>query len=147
MMNVLAIDPGPVKSAYVLWDGTQLLDHADVPNEEYYEWRLHHWASVEFADCYIEKVVGMGQIAGAELFDTAFVAGRLFQCWARHRPFPATMVSRKDAKRHFAAKNDAEVARYLQQRFGKRAVNGLNNHEYAALALAVYAFDVRRTKI
>lgn len=144
MRKILALDPGPVNTAYVLWDGEHLWSSGNVPNEEYFEWRFARWAEIEFPDCYIEKVVGMGQVAGKSLFDTSFISGRLFECWRRHRPSPAQMVSRKDVKQHFAAANDAAVYKYLQMRFGKKFFKGIGEHERAAFALAVYVADARK---
>lgn len=76
-MKILAVDPGPTQSAYVTYDGEQVLNGAKVPNEQLMaiiEVNGPKWTVVVF-----EQVAAMGMAVGAEVFETVFWTGRFYQ--------------------------------------------------------------------
>lgn len=136
-MNVLAIDPGPTESAFVLYNGQRILDHG-------------HWGNVallkrlrerRFGEDYItviEQMQGMGQSIGSEVLETVFWSGRFAQA---SRPFER--VKRTAVKRHLCGKtnvNDKAVRAALAARFGGFP-SGFVSHRFAALAVAVTWMD------
>jgi hypothetical protein len=137
-MNVLAIDPGPTESAFVLYDGERILDHG-------------HWSNMALRNrlkqrnfglgymTVIEQVSMGGMIAGAEIFETCFWSGRFAEA---SRPFDR--VKRTTVKRHLCGKtnsNDRAVREALTVRFGGGFPAGFTGHRFAALAVAVTWMD------
>ncbi len=137
-MRVLAIDPGPTESAFVLYDGQRILDHG-------------HWGNVALLNrlrerrfgepgyiTVLEQISAMGMAVGAEVFETCFWSGRFAQA---SRPFER--VKRTTVKRHLCGKtnvNDKAVRAALLARFGGFP-SGFVSHRFAALAVAVTWMD------
>lgn len=136
-MIALAIDPGPVSSAFVLFDGRRVVDHGQLKNEE------------PLAQPYttvIEQIESMGMAVGAEVFETVFWSGRFAQA---SRPFDR--VTRRAVKLHLCGSmraKDQHIRQALIDRFGGKAeavgtkkapgpVFGISSHRWAALAVAV----------
>lgn len=154
-MTVLAIDPGPVQSAYVIWDGSYVQAYDKCPNVDLL---LQMQAGIDFfrvGRLVIEQVASYGMPVGAEVFDTVFWAGRFFEAMrgaARHRD----LLPRRDVKLHLcgqARAKDANIRQALIDRFGgkdkaigKKAapgpLYGLTADEWQALALAVTYWDL-----
>lgn len=147
-MSILAIDPGPEYSAWVLFDtlhGGRLLRHG------------HHTNSVVLAmlercddALVIEMIASYGMPVGREVFDTCRWIGRFEQQWARHNGSPASLVFRKDVKIHLCGSvkaKDGNVRQALMDRFGGSKCKGTKKNPgplygvsgdvWAALAVAV----------
>lgn len=136
-MTVLAIDPGPEQSAFVVFDGARILDHGHWSNLAL----LNRLKQRTFGPAYvtvIEQVEGMGQIVGKAVFETAFWSGRFAQA---SRPFER--LPRAKAKLHLTGRRntkDSDIRQALLKRFGGFPA-GFTSHRYAALAVAVTWFD------
>lgn len=165
---VYAIDPGTEKSAFVLFDGTQILDHGILPNGEMLAALEHSRPPPPLVDPFsrlaVEMVASYGMPVGKELFDTCVWIGRFIQVWGlRHLDCdgsPAVdRVYRKDVKLHLChtlRAGDPHVRQALIDRFGPgRAaaighksspgpLHGIKSHEWAALAVAVTWWDTMR---
>ena len=91
--KILAIDPGSLKSAYVLYDQGKLLDFGIKPNAALL-------AIIRTADCEcvaIEMIASYGMPVGKDVFETCVWIGRFIQVsWSRGKPF--FQVYRKDVK-------------------------------------------------
>lgn len=149
-MTVLAIDPGPVQSAYVLWDGEELREHAKIHNIGMRN--VFNEPAIDVV--VIEQIASYGMPVGAEVFATSHWAGRFEEC-AERMCRPAHLVPRKDVKLHLCHSpraNDATIRQALIDRFGgkdkaigKKAtpgpLYGLKADTWAAFALAVTWFD------
>lgn len=148
-VTVLAIDPGPTRSAWlILADG-----------------RVEGWAiesnlglllappvrTVDLA--VIEKVEGYGMPVGAEVFETVYYSGQLAE-GLRQRGVPVQRIGRKAVKAHLCGTTkakDPNVRQALIDRFGGSAaigrkaapgpLYGLSGDGWGALALAVAAAD------
>lgn len=144
--SVLAIDPGPVKSAFVVWDGT-VLDYGTVDNvvlREFFTYRL----SFRTRHIAIEMVACYGMPVGREVFETCLWIGRFIEC---ARPVSVNLVYRKDVKLHLcgtARAKDGNIRAALIDKHGapgtKKAPGktyGISGHLWAALAVADYAAD------
>lgn len=167
MSTVLAIDPGPAESAYVLIDADtcQPLHFEKVPNE--YLLTKLRIASEEVAGdriC-IEMVSNYGNAVGAEVFDTCVWVGRFAEA-AWHGWWPrkgAELILRPEVKRALTgdrAAKDSRVIAALVDRFagygtgqyGKGTKDapgwfyGFKGDVWQAYALAVYAADLQPAK-
>ena len=140
--RVLAIDPGPTESAFVLYDGERILDHG-------------HWGNVAllnrlkqrlFGEAYvtvIEQVEAMGMSVGKSVFETVFWSGRFAQA---SRPFDR--MPRAKVKLHLTGRRntkDPDIRAALLKRFGGFPA-GFTSHRYAALAVAVTWMDQQQKR-
>lgn len=150
-MKILAIDPGPEQSAYVLWDGTD-----DVIIEKGYQsnneigYLLTENVEFSGAQLFIEMIghYGTGMPAGKTVFDTCIWIGRFIECWSGR---PYELILRPTIKAHLcgsARAKDANVSRALKDRLGEPGTKkqpgrtfGITSHCWAALAVAVTAHD------
>src|SRR4051812_36091822 len=116
-MNILAIDPGTVQSAYIVWNGETWIEAAIVPNAElrsilgrgYYD-----TAAIEMVACY-------GMAVGKEVFETCVWIGRFIECHRNTFPDAPTMVYRREIKSHFCNSmkaKDANIRQAILDRFG-----------------------------
>lgn len=154
-MSLLAIDPGPERSAW--------LEHADghprafgiVPNDDLLE---VIWGSRADALA-IESIASYGMPVGADVFETAVWVGRLIQRWADVDWLPTRpihRVYRKDVKLALCGSvraKDANVRQALidmygpgkEKAIGKKAsqgpLYGISSHVWSALAVAVVASE------
>ena len=150
-MRVLAIDPGPKMSAYVVYDETDgLLEHAKVPNDEM-RVRVRHSQESRMV---IEEVVSYGKPVGADVFTTVRWTGRFMEAWDSRNPLweESALMSRRPVKMFLCNAANAKDS-YIRQRLidlfgpGKAAAIGLKKtpgplygvkaDEWQALALAV----------
>ena len=155
MRRLLAIDPGPVESAYVVWDGVTVLDHGKVLNSVV---RSSLGTRIEFREinyCAIEMIASYGMPVGAEIFETCVWIGRFMEIWEKDRAiwtFRDTIrITRNEIKNHLCHSSkakDSNIRQALIDRLGapgtKKAPGityGLAGDEWAALAVAVTVWD------
>lgn len=121
-MNILAIDPGPEESAYVIYDTStrHLLKFAKLPNPELLPQVGGHVATM-FADhLVIEQVASFGMAVGAEVFETVFWSGRFAQAWER-RGGTWTRIKRMEVKMslcHDSRAKDPNIRQAIIDVFG-----------------------------
>lgn len=141
IMTVLAIDPGPVESAFLVW-GEDSLDASVLPNDVVLD-RLvrgfRPWEKVA-----IEMVACYGMPVGKEVFETCLWIGRFIQRSIE----PTTLVYRKDVKIHLCGSmraKDGNIRQALIDKYGppgtKKAPGrtyGISGHLWSALAIADY---------
>lgn len=156
-MKILAIDPGPANSAYVLWNGETWIDAQIVSNEA-----LRAIVIVsEYDSAAIEMVACYGMPVGREVFETCVWIGRFMECWMDRNPPVGgteqtwTPVYRRDIKHHFcnsAKAKDSNIRQVILDRFGGKLVAigkkatpgplyGIKSHLWSALAIALYIQD------
>jgi hypothetical protein len=139
---IIGIDPGPREFAWVLWDGARVIDCGDVPNGSILR-------PADEYDVAIEWIESFGMAVGREVFETVFSIGRMAAMKN------VRLVPRRDVKLHIcrsAKAKDTNVRQALIDRFGpvgtKKAPGrlfGISNHRWAALAVAVTAYDLEQT--
>lgn len=150
---ILAIDPGPDRSAWLEFDHGLPVAFAHQPNDEV----LDRIARTQADVLAIEMVASYGMPVGVETFETCVWAGRLIQRWTDSwGDAPVLRVYRKDVKMHLCGSmraRDPNVRHALLDRFGpsrevavgrKAApgpLYGVSGHAWAALAVAVTAAD------
>ena len=167
---ILAIDPGPERSAW-LWLGDGMpVAFAIEPNATVLQ-RLHDSGGLgwdeEPATLAIESIASYGMAVGAEVFETCVWSGRFIQGWLdagilRWREEDSVRrIFRRDVKMHLcgsARAKDANVRQALIDRYGpgKEAaigrkatpgpLYGVTSHAWSALAVAVTAADTAATE-
>jgi hypothetical protein len=149
-MIVLALDPGTTKTAFCLWSGATVLQCGHVDNADVLAMIRQHLMAFDVLAC--EMVASYGMAVGREVFETVFWIGRFIeaadQAGERHR-----LVYRKDVKLHLCNSpraKDGNIRQALIDRFGKVGTKktpgplfGCRSHIWAALAVGVYACEVR----
>lgn len=142
----VGIDPGPRESAYVVWDGTRVMESADLPNGKLAEYLD---SADEYTTVACEWIESFGMAVGREVFETVFAIGTFSQ-YAVLR-----LVPRRDVKLHLCASpraKDGNIRQALIDRFGAVGTKktpgpllGIAGHRWAALAVAVTAHDLAVT--
>lgn len=145
---VLGIDPGPRESSLVWWDGEKVVKYQDLPNDKACVVVTHDRFNDDAA---CEWVESFGMAVGKEVFETVFAVGVFFGSEPCLR-----LVPRRDVKLHLcgsARAKDANIRQALIDRFGPVGTKknpgplfGISKHRWAALAVAVTAFDLERTE-
>lgn len=155
-MRVLAIDPGPTHSAWIVVDTEAMkpLEHAIVDNgtlrvmlrggTSYSTTRIAYLQPKHLA---IEMVASYGMAVGATVFDTCLWIGRFIEAWGAR----FTLVYRREVKLHLCASSrakDGNVRQALLDRWGGREkavgykaspgpLYGVRRDVWQALAVAV----------
>lgn len=153
-MILLAVDPGPVESGWVVYDAAAhaVLEHGTQQNETLTRTvRMAALDSLMVPKPHllaVEKVVAYGMAVGQETFDTAHWSGRFVEAWGgRH-----LLVPRREVKQYLTGSvigTDASVNAAVRDRFGGSRCKGTKKHPgplhgfsgdaWAALALALTA--------
>jgi hypothetical protein len=143
--RVVGIDPGTTQSAWVVFDGREIVGHGWRENEHL----LNHglWTHEHI---YCEMIASYGMAVGASVFETCVWIGRFMQS-AEFYGGKVQKVFRKDIKLHLCNSpraKDANVRQALIDRLGPQGTKkspgptyGVKSHEWAALAVAVYGWD------
>ena len=156
-MKVLAIDPGPVVSGWVLFDSDaqRVLEAGkEDPTSDVLEFvrrgETPGGRSWEMVAC--EMIASYGMPVGADVFETCVQIGRLMEVWESTTGGHVVRVKRQKAKLLLCQSSrakDANVSQALKDRFGEvgTAKNpgplfGVAKHAWAALAVAVFASEV-----
>jgi hypothetical protein len=150
---VLAIDPGPVESAYALIDAADRWPRevGKIPNAEVFPWLRD--ARQDGDTVAIEMVASYGMAVGREVFETCVWIGRFLEATGG----AAELVYRRDVKLHHchsAKAKDANITQALIDRFASGQPNrgkgtkaepgwfhGFRADIWQAYALAVYVAD------
>lgn len=152
---LLAIDPGPAESGFVVFSSLHgaVFDCGVMINEELLARRPHLMAD----QLAIEKIEARGMPVGQETLDTAVWVGRFAQAWYNRSSSKAKLIYRRDVKRYLCGRlnaSDANIRQALIDLFpasggGKTPQIGIKSnpgplfrvksHAWAALAVAVTA--------
>ncbi len=163
MSRLLAIDPGPTESAYVvIQDGANPIRFDKIPNDKLRTLICTGSDEVEADHVVIEMVASYGMAVGAEVFETCVWIGRFSEA-VRGNWYPFSepeLVKRLPVKLHHchdSKANDANIKTALIDRFAHGVRNhgkgtkadpgffyGFHRDIWAAFALAVYAADQRQ---
>jgi hypothetical protein len=119
---ILAIDPGTTESAYVIWDGKNIIAFDKIKNRELLSLPLPK----EVNQVVIEMVASYGMAVGKDVFETVFWIGRIFQ-ETIHKGISVERMYRKDVKMNICESTrakDANIVTALVDRFGDRKKHG-----------------------
>jgi len=143
-MKIFAIDPGPNESAFVIWDGSNILDKGKVPSE-----RILPLLGIHERECRVvcEMIACYGMAVGAEVFETCVWIGRYLEKLQGNME----RIKRLECKMHLchsARANDSNIRQALIDRLGAPGTKkqpgitfGVTKDIWAALAVAVTFFD------
>jgi len=151
--KVVAIDPGNIQSAFVVWDGKAALAYGILSNEDMEGTLMRYKLADESEDWFyvIEKVACYGMAVGESVFDTVFATGRFSKCI---EPYQSYRIPRGAVKMHFCHSmraKDGNIIQALKDRYEpdlmprqrpKGILKGLSKDCWQALALAVYCWDM-----
>jgi len=152
--TLLAIDPGPERSAWLRFSDGRPIDFGIDANRDV----LRTIARAEAYQLAIESIASYGMAVGAEVFETCVWSGRFIQRWADFCESDVSVIRvyRRDVKLHLcgsARAKDANVRQALIDRYGPgkaKAIGlkaspgplyGISSHAWAALAVAVTVAD------
>ena len=151
-MRLLAIDPGPEESAFVLYDSDtrEVPEFEKLPNGEMLTRMFGMWL-IGVDHLAVEMIASYGMPVGAEVFDTCVWIGRFLERWKGHH----VRVYRREVKLHIcnsAKAKDANVRQALIDRYGgkEKAIGrkaapgplyGLSGDCWSALAVAITAAE------
>ena len=146
---VIAIDPGPVKSALVEWDGSilGLTTHSDNSSI------LAILQCANASDCLaIEMIASYGMAVGAEVFETCVVIGKFEQAFRGGHVCRVPRLKIKQHLCHNTRANDSAIRQAIIDRFGGKdmaigrkhspgPLYGLKADLWAAFAVALWYHD------
>jgi hypothetical protein len=148
---ILAIDPGPVKSAWVVYDPDSpepIIQAGIEENDDLILRALNEEFEIEIDEVVIEMVASYGMAVGASVFETCVTIGRFVQLFSR---LPVSMMYRKDVKMHLCQSmraKDANIRQALLDRLGPQGTKkapgktfGVSKDIWSALAVAVTFAD------
>lgn len=148
--KVFGIDPGSEQSAYVIWDGTEIIGTDILLNDSLLKFIDEQ--SFNTVPMVIEQVRSYGMPVGATIFDTVFWSGRFFQAWKG----PAYQMPRLKVKQHIchdSRAKDSNIRQALIDRFEpglkprqrpRGILKGLVRDQWASMALAVTWHDLNQ---
>jgi len=152
-MILLAIDPGPTLSAYLVLEteGYQILDKGKVEND-----KLMELVKTGYYDMMaIEVMQSFGMGVGQSVFETAYYIGRLMQI-AEGLGSKVRMVYRSEVKMHHChtmKAKDTNIRTALIDRFGAPGTKknqgktyGITKDTWSALAIATFVADTMGDK-
>ena len=141
---VLAIDPGPVESAYVLWRPSGELRADKLSNAEVLA-RIEQYAPLVDVAA-IEMIASYGMAVGAEVFETCVWIGRFYACAEQHKAKDIRLIRRLAVKLHHcqtAKAKDSNIRQALIDKYGAPGTKknpgttyGLAGDTWQAFALA-----------
>ena len=153
-MRILAIDPGPTESAFVLWNGEVLINCGLLKNADMRS-SLRNLEVEESDECAIETITSYGMAVGKEVFDTCIWIGVFLECWDRRSAQKTVLIPRSEIKLHHchsAKAKDANIRQALIDKYGKPGTKkqrgltyGLNGHLWSAFAIATYVAETTHT--
>jgi hypothetical protein len=157
-MRILAIDPGNVQSAYVLFDTEkeECLSRGILLNDECLKvFDTFGYSDTDRADiCVIEQIASMGMAVGETIFETAVWSGRFWQLLSM-RNIPVERLKRIAIKNILCGSSkakDTNIRQRLIDIFGEVGTKknpgklyGMKADMWAALAVAV-AWNMKQTK-
>jgi hypothetical protein len=144
--TVIAIDPGPIQSAYAVWDG-KLRRFGIVQNEEMRRILQGGLAGPEFDSatrCVIEQIASYGMPVGAEVFETCYWSGIFAATFGLDRTERLPRLTVKMHICHDSKAKDGNIRAALIDKFGKPGtvkakgmLHGVSKDCWSATALAV----------
>lgn len=145
---IIAIDPGPVESAYVDWDGSRIVSFGKFSNESLLM-RLSYAGTYYSAYdiCVIEMIASYGMPVGYEVFETCVWIGRFMQAFGAAKCERLTRNQVKNHMCHSSKAKDSNIRQAIIDRFGgSKAIGlkkspgplyGISGDVWAALAVAL----------
>lgn len=153
-MKLLALDPGPEKTGWCIYDGKTVIYSGVTDNDTL----INTMPLLDAERLAVEGIASYGMAVGAEVFNTCIWIGRYIQQWKLANKGPHELIYRRDVKLHLcgtAKAKDANIRQAILDLFprtgggktpqiGTKAqpgpLYGVSTHAWAALGVAVTAF-------
>jgi len=145
-MKIVALDPGPVETSMVVWDGSRVLRSEHSPNYQIKK-SIRNMTGADYDFMVCEMIASYGMSVGKEVFETCVWIGR----FRESVDFGFRLAYRKDIKMHLCGSMRAKDGNIRQALIDKHGVVGtkknpgplfgISKHKWAALAVADYAFE------
>jgi len=161
-MNIIAIDPGNVQSAYVVYGGVEPVVFEKAGNESVLailkEKSRHYKRQLKCpVHLAIEVMKPRGTAVSQESFQTCLWAGRFIQAWGGNN---FTQIDRKDVKMHMcnsARAKDSNIRQAIIDRYGGKAaaigkksnpgpLYGMANDVWQAMGVAITWWENDRVR-
>lgn len=123
-MRILAIDPAPTESGYIIWDGVKIYTFGIANNEKICESIVH---STDISNCIIEKVACFGMPVGKSVLDTCEWTGRFDQQWFIKTGERAILITKNQVQLHHCKTTKANDSNVIQALCDKYAY-GVRNY-------------------
>jgi len=124
MKTIIAIDPGPGESAFVIYDGERIIDHGLYQNKDLLELIMLD-DSIE--GCVIEMVASYGMPVGKSVFETCVWIGK----FADRFEVTKDLQCCPDVETIFVYRNEIKVHHCKSSRATKANVNQAMQDKYA----------------
>ncbi len=153
---IIAIDPGPEKSAIVVWTGERI-DMMRYSHNEDILAMLRTWrVGPRIVPLVIEQIASYGMSVGATIFETVFFSGRFAEAYGMDRVHRMKRLEVKLHLCHDSRAKDQNIRQAIIDRFGgkEKAIGkkaapgplfGVSGDQWAALAVALTWHDQNRT--
>jgi len=159
MKNTINIDPGPTQSAFLIWNGQEILQMGIWDNKDLMQLLDIDDVTFEFETgipdaLIIEKIVNMGMPAvGDSIFETAYWSGIFAHAYGVNY---TVRIPQRDVRMHLCGSMRAKPANIRQALINRfepdleprqrckgflKEVGKADDHKWAALALAVTWWD------
>jgi hypothetical protein len=149
---ILAIDPGTVQSAWLLWDGHTILGMGLEPNTVLLA-RLSDQTDAQ--ELHIEMVASYGMPVGKTVFETVLWIGRFVQIFEGQGK-AVHLVYRQAVKLHHCRSvraKDSNIRQALIDKYGEPGTKknpgltyGLKKDLWSAFAIATFVAETRSTE-
>lgn len=150
---ILAIDPGPIESAYVILDrNLKPVEFGKVKNYELLP-TIDNAEILGVRSVAIEMVASYGMAVGVEVFETVLWTGRFWER-AVQKGYDIVKIYRKDVKLNLCEDSrakDANIRQALIDRFGEVGTKknpgwfyGFKGDIWQAYAVGVTYYDLKR---
>jgi len=155
---ILAIDPGPTKSAYALLHvgALEVLQHGIIANNDLVD--MVYWDELKPKHFAIEMIASYGMPVGKEVFDTCLWIGRLIEAASRNSgvDYIQQIYRKADVCMnicHNPKAKDSNIRQALIDRFGPVGVKknpgwfyGVSKDVWSAIAVGVTYHDLYLAK-
>jgi hypothetical protein len=149
-MIILAIDPGPEESAYLVFVSGAIRRHGKVSNADLSKFIRDDGRGMD--QCCIEMIASYGMPVGREVFETCVWIGRFMENFGVDRCHRLTRIEIKSHLCHSAKAKDSNIRQALIDRLGPPgtrkapgATYGISGDCWSALAVAVCWTDKNDT--
>jgi hypothetical protein len=151
-MNILAIDNGNISSAFVVWNGSEILNKGILLNHDLLEFL---YTAKNYDVCVIERIQSFGMPVGESIFESVHWAGRFHQA-AESSGKQVVRIPRKDVKVNLCGSmraKDGNIRQAIIDRLEpgatprkklQGALKGVHADEWSALALSLTYEDSQK---
>lgn len=109
--KIMAVDPGPEMSAFVIWDGQQVVDRGICTNDVIRSMLFN--VSFEADTIILEEIECYGMPVGKTVFKTVFESGQIY--WAAaFTGIDVYLLPRRQVKLHLCGNNRAKDGNVIQ---------------------------------